>query len=115
MLACRPPRIGQKVLLYPHPSIRISKTKDAGGAVVTKVSTLHRDAVGSVRAVTTAAGARAEKALYRPYGEEQSQSFDLVTAPESAGDKRVLVFRGTRGQTQRRKKAPPQRQGPVSF
>ena len=34
--------------------------------------------------MTTAAGARAEKALYRPYGEEVAQSFDLVTAPESA-------------------------------
>ena len=52
---------------------------------MTKVSTLHRDAVGSVRAVTTAAGARAEKALYRPYGEEVAQSFDLVTAPETKG------------------------------
>ena len=84
----------------------------AGGG---NIASVHRDAVGSVRAVTTAAGARAEKALCRPYGEEVAQTFDLVTAPERAGDKRVLVFRGTRGQTQRRKKAPPQRQGPVSF
>ena len=75
----------EELLLYPHPAIRISKTKDAGGAMVTKVSTLHRDALGSVRAVTTAAGARAEKALYRPYGEEVAQSFDLVTAPETKG------------------------------
>ena len=35
--------------------------------------------------MTTAAGARAEKALYRPYGEEVAQSFDLVTAPETKG------------------------------
>lgn len=46
----------EEILLYPTPAIRIARTKDAGGNVVTKVSTLHRDALGSVRAVTTAAG-----------------------------------------------------------
>jgi hypothetical protein len=46
----------EEILLYPRPSIRVSKTKDAGNAVVTRVSTLHRDALGSVRAVTTEAG-----------------------------------------------------------
>ncbi len=45
----------EEILLYPVPSIRIALTKDAGGAVVTKVSTLHRDALCSVRAVTIAA------------------------------------------------------------
>ncbi len=46
----------EEILLYPRPSIRISKTRDSGGAVVTRVATLHRDALGSVRAVTTEAG-----------------------------------------------------------
>jgi hypothetical protein len=75
----------EEILLYPHPAIRISKTKDAGGAVVTKVSTLHRDALGSVRAVTTAAGLTAERATYRPYGEQVETVFDIATAPEAKG------------------------------
>ena len=45
----------EEILLYPVPAVRIALTKDAGGAVVTKVSTLHRDALCSVRAVTIAA------------------------------------------------------------
>jgi hypothetical protein len=57
----------EEILLYPVPSIRIALTKDAGGAVVTKVSTLHRDALGSVRAVTSAAGlAAAPPSTTRP-------------------------------------------------
>lgn len=75
----------EEILLYPVPSIRIALTKDAGGAVVTKVSTLHRDALGSVRAVTNAAGLKAERSLFRPFGEEASTRFDLATAVETKG------------------------------
>jgi RHS repeat-associated protein len=75
----------EEILLYPVPSIRISLTKNAGGAVVTKVSTLHLDALGSVRAVTNAAGLKAERALFRPFGEESSTRFDLSTAVETKG------------------------------
>ena len=75
----------EEILLYPVPSIRIALTKDAGGAVVSKVSTLHRDALGSVRAVTNAAGLKAERSLFRPFGEEASTRFDLATAVETKG------------------------------
>lgn len=75
----------EEILLYPVPSIRIALTKDAGGAVVIKVSTLHRDALGSVRAVTNAAGLKAERSLFRPFGEEASTRFDLATAVETKG------------------------------
>jgi RHS repeat-associated protein len=47
--------------------------------------TLHRDALGSVRAVTTAAGLKAERATYRPYGEQVETAFDIATAAESKG------------------------------
>ena len=73
----------EELLLYLHASIRISKTKDSGGAIVTGVSTLHRDAQGSVRTLTTAAGFEAENTLYRPYGEETIDLYDLATAPET--------------------------------
>ena len=53
--------------------------------MVTKVSTLHRDALGSVRAVTNGAGLKAERALFRPFGEEASTRFDLSTAAETKG------------------------------
>ncbi|WP_284164318.1 RHS repeat-associated core domain-containing protein [Frigidibacter sp. SD6-1] len=36
------------------------------------------DGLGSVRAVTDAAGARSETALYRPYGEEQEQTYTAL-------------------------------------
>ena len=75
----------EEILLYPTPTIRIAITKDAGGVVVTKVSTLHRDALGSVRAVTNAAGLKAERSLFRPFGEEASTRFDLATAVETKG------------------------------
>jgi RHS repeat-associated protein len=53
--------------------------------VVTKVSTLHRDVLGWVRAVTNAAGLKAERALFRPFGEEASTRLDLATAVETKG------------------------------
>ncbi|OYX39574.1 MAG: hypothetical protein B7Y91_00710 [Rhodobacterales bacterium 32-64-14] len=60
----------EEILLYPHPNIRIVKTKNASGQVVTKVNTLHLDGLGSVRAVTNEAGLATERTAYRPFGEE---------------------------------------------
>ncbi|MGJ8626419.1 MAG: hypothetical protein ACSHXB_05610 [Sulfitobacter sp.] len=70
----------EEILLYPMPSIRIAKTK-VGGNVVTKVSTLHTDALGSVRAVTNAAGQKAERATYRPFGEQTEALLTLDGNP----------------------------------
>lgn len=75
----------EELLLYPHATIRISKTKDSGGVIITGISTLQRDAQGTVYAVTTAAGVRAERTLYRPFGEATKTTYDLATAPESKG------------------------------
>ena len=53
--------------------------------VVTHFSTLQRDAQGSVRAVTTAAGIRAKRTLYRPFGEATKTTYDMATAAETKG------------------------------
>ncbi len=45
---------------------------------------LHRDHLGSVRAITDAAGAVVERAVYQPYG-EQTEALASSTAPESKG------------------------------
>ncbi|WP_284164317.1 RHS repeat-associated core domain-containing protein [Frigidibacter sp. SD6-1] len=42
------------------------------------LSVLHYDGLGSVRAVTNAPGLRSETALYRPYGEQQEQTFTAL-------------------------------------
>ena len=51
----------------------------------TRVSTLHRDAQGSIRALTTAAGLEAEKTVYSPFGDETPTVNDMATAPETKG------------------------------
>ncbi len=68
-----------------HAAIRIFWTKDAGGGIGTGVSTLHRDAQGSVRVLTTATGIRAERTAYRPFGEETVTVSGLLTASETNG------------------------------
>lgn len=56
----RPPRRragwAEEILLYPRPSLRITKTKSSS-TVTTQVNALHADGLGSVRAVTDEAGA----------------------------------------------------------
>ncbi|MCB2130226.1 MAG: hypothetical protein KDE03_14415 [Rhodobacteraceae bacterium] len=64
----------EEFLLYPAPNIRITKVKDAGGNVVTKVNTLHMDGLGSVRAATDEAGLAAERSTYRPFGPRRRSS-----------------------------------------
>ena len=52
---------------YPTPDIRLVR-KIVSGVVTTEKTTLHRDGLGSVRAVTLAAGLRTETSSYRPFG-----------------------------------------------
>ena len=54
----------------PSPALRITRTKNNAGVFATAISTLHRDGLGSVRAVTSQAGLRTETDLYRPFGEQ---------------------------------------------
>ncbi|MGB5066740.1 MAG: RHS repeat-associated core domain-containing protein [Albidovulum sp.] len=74
----------EEILLYPHPKIRITKTK-SGSTVTTKVNTLHADGLGSIRAVTDAAGLKAETSTYRPYGEEGEVIHGLGVPRETKG------------------------------
>ena len=73
------------ILMYAHPSVRITRTMDAGGALVTASTPLFTDAQGSVRAVTNGSGAKAQRSVFRPYGEEVTQTFDIALANESKG------------------------------
>jgi len=69
----------EEILLYPQPNIRITRTK-SGSTVTTKVSALHADGLGSVRAVTDGAGAVVERTTYRPFGEEVRLAQPLTLA-----------------------------------
>ena len=75
----------EEILLYPTPNIRITKIRDAGGTIVTRVNTLHTDGLGSVRAVTDETGLAAERSTYRPFGEEAEQLLSLSTPKETKG------------------------------
>jgi RHS repeat-associated protein len=68
---------GQEVVLtYPSPAVKLTN----GVA-----SYLHRDHLGSVRAITDAVGARVESAVYKPFGEQTEFVTPGLTAPESKG------------------------------
>ncbi|MFN0115995.1 MAG: RHS repeat-associated core domain-containing protein, partial [Paracoccaceae bacterium] len=75
----------EAIQLYPHPAIRIQLTKNAGGTVVTTLGALFTDARGSVRAVTRGTGATAQRSVFRPYGEEVTQTFDTTLLNETKG------------------------------
>jgi RHS repeat-associated protein len=46
---------------------------------------LHRDYLGSVRAITDTAGAKVESAVYKPFGEQSEWLLPGVVAPETKG------------------------------
>ncbi|MBT2132632.1 hypothetical protein [Aliiroseovarius lamellibrachiae] len=56
------------------PSVRLTNTitgaDTASEALVEKVSYLHTNQLGSVRAITNGAGAAEKHSLYKPFGEE---------------------------------------------
>ena len=70
----------EQVITYPHPSVRL-----VNGSTITTASYLHRDALGSVRAITDAAGAKVESAFYKPYGEQTEWQSALNPALEAKG------------------------------
>jgi len=61
---------------YPHPDIRLSEV-----GVARKVMVLHKDHLGSVRAVSDAAGQLQKRSVYEPYGKVQASGPD----PEPKG------------------------------
>lgn len=69
------------MLLYASPALRITKTKNTAGVIASKLSVLHRDGLGSVRAVTNAAGLKNERNTYRPFGEQSEAVFGTLRQP----------------------------------
>jgi RHS repeat-associated protein len=55
------------------------------GSTITAASYLHRDALGSFRAITDAAGAKVESAFYKPFGEQTEWLSPAAPAPEAKG------------------------------
>ncbi len=66
----------EQVLTYPSPAVKLTN----GVA-----SFLHRDHLGSVRAITDASGVRVESAVYKPFGEQTEFVTPGLAAPESKG------------------------------
>lgn len=76
-------RSARRVSTNPVPSTRLV-TSTSGGTTTTVVGTLHRDQLASVRGLTGADGLRAERATYRPFGEQDEFTFTLA-ANETKG------------------------------
>jgi RHS repeat-associated protein len=82
------------ITTYPHPNIRLIWTKGTAGLTSVEAQALHRDQLGSVRAVTTfkplASGAavsmvRREAAIYKPFGEQTEVLQATQVNPEQKG------------------------------
>jgi RHS repeat-associated protein len=67
----------EQVLTYPHPWVKLVNG--------TGKSWLHRDYLGSVRAITDAVGAKVEAAIYKPFGEQSEWLLPGNAAPETKG------------------------------
>ena len=76
---------GEQLLIYAAPALRITKTKNSSGVITSKLSVLHRDGLGSVRAVTNGAGTKNERDTYRPFGEQTETVFGTAALPEAKG------------------------------
>ena len=69
-----------QVLTYPHPAVKL-----LNGTTPVVATTLHRDGLSSVRAITDAAGVKVESALYKPFGERSEWVLPGNVAPETKG------------------------------
>jgi RHS repeat-associated protein len=70
----------EQVLTYPQPAVKL-----LNGVTPAAATYLHRDALGSVRAITSAAGAKIEAAVYKPFGEQSEWVTPGNAAPETKG------------------------------
>jgi RHS repeat-associated protein len=70
----------EQVLTYPQPAVKL-----LNGTTPAAATYLHRDALGSVRAITSAAGAKIEAAVYKPFGEQSEWVLPGNAAPETKG------------------------------
>ncbi|MFN5999351.1 MAG: RHS repeat-associated core domain-containing protein, partial [Paracoccaceae bacterium] len=64
----------------PHPAVKL-----LNGVTPAVATYLHRDGLASVRAITNAAGAKIEAALYKPFGEQSEWVLPGNAAPETKG------------------------------
>jgi hypothetical protein len=53
---------GEQVITYPHPNVKL-----VNGKTPAEATYLHRDHLGSVRAITTPAGVKIESAVCKPF------------------------------------------------
>jgi hypothetical protein len=67
----------EQVLTYSQPSVKLVNG--------TTKTWLHRDYLGSVRAITDTAGAKVESAVYKPFGEQSEWVQPGNTSPETKG------------------------------
>ena len=70
----------EQVLTTPHPAVKL-----LNGTTTAAATYLRRDGLLSVRAITSAAGAKIESALYKPFGEQSEWVLPGNTAPETKG------------------------------
>jgi RHS repeat-associated protein len=70
----------EQVLTYPHPSVKL-----LNGVTPAAATYMHRDGLGSVRAITSAAGVKIESAVYKPLGEQSEWVLPGNAAPETKG------------------------------
>jgi RHS repeat-associated protein len=70
----------EQVLTYPHPAVKL-----LNGTTPAAATYLHRDGLSSVRAITNAAGAKIESALYKPFGEQSEWVLPGNAAPDTKG------------------------------
>ena len=68
----------EQVITYPHPAVRL-----VNGSTITAASYLHRDALGSVRAITDAAGVKVESAVYEAV--RRTDRMALARRPRARG------------------------------
>ncbi|WP_395541044.1 RHS repeat-associated core domain-containing protein [Neotabrizicola sp. sgz301269] len=71
---------GEQVITYPHPNVKL-----VNGKTPAEATYLHRDHLGSVRAITTPAGVKNESAVYKPFGAQTEWLSPSQTAPEDKG------------------------------
>jgi len=96
----------EKLIQYPIPEIRVIRYA-SGGTTIVENSGLHRDGLGSVRAVPSSAGLRTETDLYRSFGEFSERVLTL-TARASGGGRGAMTSAGTpRPHARRNRVCPP--------
>jgi hypothetical protein len=70
----------EQIFLTPMPSIRLAFTTP--GSTAYDWTAIHRDPQGSVRGVTSSAGAKTERTIYRPFGNADSEDLEGSRLPD---------------------------------